>query len=359
MDSSTRRELTALRLAALSLASVGNPSPPDVVRHLLAMQAQDFPGAKWSIGVRSPASTDALVETSLAAGEIVRSWPLRGTLHFVAPEDLKWMLGVSGPHQANRSAKRRRDLEITDGELARAGDVASGLMTGGRVIRRDRLLEAWSNAGIPTTGQRGYHLLWNIAHSGLIVFGPVDGKHPTFALLDEFVSKHRTLDGDEALAELARRYFHGHGPATIKDFAWWASITLSDAKRGLALSVEHLEAREFDGTTYYLSRDLAPVNHSVLALPGFDEYLLGYQDRSAALRSEFANQIAPGGNGIFLPTIVVDGAVLGTWKRTEGAKKVTVDIVPFETLSARTIARFTRQMKRYGEFLGKPVEVQP
>jgi hypothetical protein len=324
---------------------------------MLAMQAQDLPGARWSVGVRLPGSTNVTVERALASGEIVRSWPMRGTLHLVAPEDLGWMLAISGPRQSKWAAKRRGDLAITDAELARAGDIAVGLMAGGRAVRRDRLLEAWAAAGIPTTGQRGYHLLWNLGHAGLIVFGPSDGKQPTFTLLEEWVQHRRRLEGDEALGEFAARYFRSHGPATVQDFAWWASITLGDARKALAIANRGLEMREYGGVPHYFAPGLEPAAAAVHALPGFDEYMLGYRDRSPALPAEYSDRIVPGNNGLFLPTIVVDGAIVGTWKRTETSKVVRIEPIGFRPLTTRAIAGFRRAIARYGEFTGKAVEV--
>jgi hypothetical protein len=354
------RELTALRLTAQHIAPGTTGSafakPVDVARWMLAMQAQDLPGARWSVGLRLPHSTDAAIEAALAAGEIVRSWPMRGTLHLVAPEDLGWMLAVSAPRQSNWAAKRRRDLEITDEQLTRAGDIAVKLMTGGGHVRRDRLLEAWEAGGIPTTGQRGYHLLWNLGHSGLLVFGAPDGKQATFALLEEWVTRSKQLTGDEALGEFAARYFRSHGPATVQDFAWWASITLGDARKGLAIADDQLEERQFGGTAHYLAPGLEPAKRAVHALPGFDEYMLGYRDRSPALAAEFSDRIVPGNNGIFLPTIVVDGEVVGTWKRTDAARTTRVEIVEFRGLGSRARAAAQRAIERYGDFTGKPVE---
>ncbi|CAN5128914.1 winged helix DNA-binding domain-containing protein [soil metagenome] len=357
MPASPRRDLTALRLAAQRIAHSDFARPADVVRHMLAMQAQDFPGAKWSVGLRLPGSTDAAIEAALATGEIVRSWPMRGTLHFVAAEDLGWLLDIAGPRQATWAAKRRGDLEITEAQLGRAADLAVGALSGGRVLRRDLLLKVWEEGGIPTTGQRAYHLLWNLGHAKVLVFGPVEGKQPTFTLLEEWVPNPRRLDRDEALAEFATRYFSSHGPATVRDFAWWASITLGDARQGVAAATG-LVALDVEGTTYYLAEGLEPGASGVHALPGFDEYLLGYQDRSAALAPEHSQQIVPGNNGMFLPTIVVDGEVVGTWKRTEGVKKIIVDVIPFTTLTKKAGAGFARDMKRYGEFTGKPVELR-
>lgn len=353
----TRRELTSLRLAAQHIAHSSFTTPAEVVRHMLAMQAQDFAGAKWAVGLRLPGSTNAAIEASLASGEIVRSWPMRGTLHFVDAQDLWWMLAISATRQKTKAAKRRGDLGITDAELVRAGDIAAREMTGGRSIRRDTLIEAWEADGLSAAGQRAYHLLWNLGQDRLIVFGPVDGKQPTFALFDEWIVDSRRITGDEALAEFATRYFTSHGPATVRDLAWWASITLTDARRAVSAATG-LQEREFDEGTYYLAEGLEPAADGSYALPGFDEYILGYQNRSAPLADDHFERIVPGKNGIFLPTVVVDGEVVGTWKRAESATRVVVELVAFEKLSAKARTAFAAAMKRYGEFVGKPVEVR-
>lgn len=356
MTTASSRELTALRLGAQAIASSAFRTPREVVSWMLAMQAQDFGGAKWAIGLRLPGSTDATIEAALAAGELVRSWPMRGTLHFTTPEDLGWILDVTVPRQANQAARRRQELEITDQQLDRAGEIALEVMSDGSAIRRDQMIEVWEAAGIPAGGQRAYHLLWNLGQRKRIVFGPVDGKHPTFMRFDATVHDPRRLEPDEALGEFATRYFRSHGPATVRDFAWWSSLTLGDARKGVALATG-LEERDFGGVAHYLAEGLEPVApRAVHALPGFDEYLLGYQDRSPALSDEFRDRIVPGNNGVFLPTIVVDGQVRGTWKRTETAKTVRIETEEFTELTARARAGFERAAQRYGAFLGKAVE---
>ena len=360
MVTAGRRELTALRLTAQAIGSDGGGartplSPTAVVQHMLAIQAQDYSGALWSIGLRSPGATHLTVERAIPDRHIVRSWPMRGTLHFVAAQDLGWMLRISAARQATWSAKRRSDLAISDRELHAARDIATGLVSG-QLVRRDTLLAAFEAAGIPTTAQRGYHLLWNLAHDGLIVHGPVDGTQPTFALLEEWVTNPTQLEGDEALGEFARRYFASHGPATERDFAWWASITLGDARRGIAIATP--QSRTIDGTTYYLAPGCEPARPAVHALPGFDEFMLGYQDRSAGLDTRFAQLIVPGLNGIFLPTIVSNGQVVGTWKRVTSARRMTVDTIGFEPLAARVSSGFAKAMKRYAQFWGIEVVVR-
>ncbi len=350
------KELTGLRLAAQRISTSDCDTPADVVRRMLAMQAQDLPGARWSVGLRLPGSTESDIEHALASGDIVRSWPMRGTLHFVTPDDLGWILDICAPRQAAVAAKRRQDLEITDAELLRAADVAANAMSGGISIRRDALLTKWQQAGIPTTGQRAYHLLWNLGQRKHIVFGPPEGKHPTFALFDEWVKAPRSIERDQALAEFAGRYFGSHGPATVRDFAWWAGITLSDARRGVA-AASGLQERDFDGVAHYFSEGLEIAPQGVHALPGFDEYMLGYQDRLRVLPAEFASRIVPGNNGMFMPTIVAGGQVVGTWKRQETAKIVHIEETEFSSWSKVARTGFEGAIAKYGQFVGKPIEL--
>lgn len=346
-----RRELTALRLSAQRISAADLERPEDVVRHLLAMQAQDFAGARWSIGLRVPSSTDASVLAAIAERRIARSWPMRGTLHFVVPEDLRWMLALSAPRLRNSSTKRHTELGITDEHLATARRVAESLCAGTEV-RRDDLLAAFEAAGIPVGAQRNYHLLWNLSHDGVLVLGATDGKQPTYALFDEWITHSRELSGDEALAEFALRYFTSHGPATIRDFAWWSNQTLGDARRGLAAVESQLESRDWGDETYWYRPGLEPAPRQTFLLPGFDEFMLGYSDRSAPLAGRDQNLVVPGNNGVFFSTIVVGGLIAGTWRRTATAKRVTVSTEWFGASSS-----IAKPLKRYGRYLGLPAEL--
>ena len=349
----SRTLLTSLRLAAQWIST---PRPgataAEVVRHMTAMQAQDFAGAKWSVGLRAPGLTDVDVEAALADRSVVRSWPMRGTLHLTAPEDLGWMLRLTAPRLIRGARLRREQLGLSEAHIERAREGAVGALAGGRVLSRDGIQQLWTEQGIETTGQRGYHLLWSLSQTGTLVFGPVDGKQQTFTLLDEWVTAPRVLDGDEALGEWAARYIASHGPATVRDFAWWASLTLTEARRGIAVAAPR--ELEVDGTTYYLAHDLEPARRGTHLLPGFDEYLLGYQDRSAPLAAEHFAVIVPGSNGVFQPTMVDAGEVVGTWRRTVRAKRVDLALLPFEQ---RDVSRWSRAASRYGSFLGIPAEV--
>jgi hypothetical protein len=177
-----------------------------------------------------------------------------------------------------------------------------------------------------------------------------------WTLLEEWVAAPRTLDRDEALREFALRYMLGHGPATARDLAWWSSLTLTDARAGLAAAADQLDTLEVAGETYYMHPGLEPAPRAVHLLPGFDEFVLGYTDRSAQLAPEHFLTIVPGGNGVFFPTIVVDGQVVGTWKREKAtAKRLTMRLSPFGSLSAATTRAIQARLARYAAFIGTEV----
>ena len=204
---SDRRRLAALRLRAQRIERPEHATPLDTVRWMLALQGQDLPGAKWSIGLREAGGTERGVEAAFDAGHIVRSWPMRGTLHVVAGEDLGWMLDLTTPAAIASSAQRRAALGLDLADAHRARDVVQRVLAGHKVLTRDATLAAIDAGGVSTAGQRGYHLLWYLAQTGTLVLGPTEGRQQTYALLDDWVPDRRTLDRDEALGELALRLF--------------------------------------------------------------------------------------------------------------------------------------------------------
>jgi hypothetical protein len=334
--------------------------PLEVVRRMLALQAQDFPGVKWSVGIRQTGATEVAVETACDAGEIVRSWPLRGTLHLVAGEDLRWLLALTAPRATASAAGRRASLGITEDDVEKAREIARSALSGRRVLTRDALLATFDAAGVSTLGQRGYHLLWYLAQTGTLVLGATVGRKQTFALLDEWVPQPRRLDGDEALGELALRYFRSHGPATAADLARWSGVTVGEVRRGIGICGTKLTTLELDGVTYHLAPEtleVAPPTARVHLLPSFDEYLLGYGDRTAALAREHSEAIVPGGNGMFKPTIVVDGEVVGTWKRTLRSREIVIEAAPFARLPSTVREGLAKAVQAYGWFTGRPARL--
>lgn len=329
-------DIASLRLVAQRIAGPGCATATDAVRWLTAVQAQDFPGAVRSIALRTESKNRQGVEAALNAGEIVRSWPMRGTLHFVLADDLSWMLDRTTERLLAGAAARRAALGLDAPIMERARQLAIDALVGGRQLHRDALLRIWDEAGLLTVKQRGYHLIWYLAQTGTLCYGPVHDGEQCLVLLDEWVSRPRRLAREEALGEWALRYFHSHGPATVQDFAWWTKLTAADIKTGLAVARPLLDRLEVDGVEYFLHPETMTLldtyrsqAQSVFLLPGFDEYMLGYRDRSAALPAEFARRIQPGNNGMFQPTIIAGGEVIGTWKQTGRGAKQTVLATPF------------------------------
>jgi hypothetical protein len=312
--------VAAQRLRHQLLDGTRAATPHEVVSHLGCVQAQDYLGALWAVGARTRSGTEADVERALAEGTIVRTWPLRGTLHFVAAEDVYWILDFLAP----RAIRRQRALD--ERLLPRCRTAARRALSGGNALTRTELY-----AALPP-GDR-LQMVWRLAHEKVICFGPRRGKQQTFVLLDEWVPPSRTRVPADPLAELARRYFASHGPATAEDFAWWAGLPLSEARR--------------------VTPSFAPTSAraaSVHLLPPFDEYTVAYTDRGDILDPAFAKRVNAGG-GMLNAVIVSHGRVIGTWKRTLSRNSVTVTPSLFRDLTAAEQRALERQIARYGAFL--------
>lgn len=342
-----------MRVVAQRIAGPGFASAADTVRWLTAAQAQDFPGALTSIALRSGAEGRASMLDALNTGEVVRSWPMRGTLHFVAAEDLSWMLTLTGARTLSSARARHRALDIDDAAIDNARNIAREAVADGGLSRAE-LMQAWEQAGIATANQRGLHLLWTLALTGVVCLGPVDGGAQRVMLVDEWIGQSRKLDGDAALGEWALRYFRSHGPATLDDFVWWTKLTVRQARAGLALASEQLEKTSVDGVDHFLDPAVPELlsthrRHArgLFLLPGFDEFILGYRDRGAAVDPAFQPRLQPGNNGMFMPTVVENGRVVGTWKRRRGAAG-GIDATPFTEFGARTEKAIPRAYSALG-----------
>jgi hypothetical protein len=325
----------------------------EVVTTLGAMQGQDYASALWAIGLRLPASTEGDIEQAIRDRTIVRTWPMRGTLHFVPAADVRWMLGLLTPRVIAGTAARVRQLELDDATFAKAERALVRALQAGQQLTRDDILLTLEQAKISTAGGRGYHILFRLAMQGLICYGPRVGKQQTFVLLDEWLLRTRSLGREEALAELARRFFGGHGPATVQDFVWWSGLKVAEAKAALASVASSMECHRVDGIEYWhIPGQGIADTAGVHLLPAFDEYLLGYKERSAVLDAAHAGKVVPGGNGVFLPMMVRDGHVIGTWKRAVAKDRARVTLLPFAPLTKSALKAFDAAAVRYGEFYG-------
>ena len=345
------------RLRTQRLTGPGFKAPADAVRWFGVVQAQDYYGALWAVGQRTANATEARVEQAIANRAIVRTWPLRGTLHFVAAEDVGWIMQHFAPQLAARTARRFLPFGLDRKVFDRCASVIVKALEGGRQLTRPKLYERLERAGIPTR-DRGMHILWQMAHDGLICFGTREGKQHTFVLLEEWVPKRKRLDRDEALAELARRYFTSHGPATLQDFTWWSGLTAPDARRAVEVAGVNAPRTLAPRTSPAprSSHDAPRTSHraSALLLPPYDEYTVAYKDRSAALDPKHA---AATRNGIFSPTIVIDGRIAGLWARRDTASATTISLQPLRRLTPPQSRAIAAAAARYGRFLDRPVRI--
>ena len=350
------RNLGWQRLTNLQIAESRCTTPGQVVAALGAMQAQDYAGALWAIGLRMPGSTLIDIERAIADRSIVRSWPLRGTLHFVAAADLRWLLDLLAARAISGSAKRHRDLALDAASFTKAEKLLTRALEGGRQLTRDAIFERLQRAKLSTDSGRGYHMLWRLAQEQVLCFGIPAGKQPTFTLLNEWIPASKRLDRGAALGELARRYFTSHGPATLRDLMRWANINGAEAKLGLEAAAQRLTRDTYHGSDYWLPSQAAAPSRAAggtFLLPGFDEFLLGYGDRAAVLDPVHAANIVPGGNGVFRPTLVRDGRVIGTWKAVVSKRSARILADPFAPLSKVQQRPLERAAEQYARFLGR------
>ncbi len=352
----------AARIRSLLLADHPFTSAVDVVTWLGALQAQDVASGMWSLGARLPGSSVGDVAEAFEDAQILRTWPMRGTIHIVPSRDARWMLDLTGRRSLDLSLRQREQLGMTLPEADRAASVLEAALAGGRRLTRAEALGTLSDAGIATDGQRGYHLLVHSSLLGVTCIGPQQGTEQTFVRLDEWAPEQVEYGRADALVELAFRYFRSHGPTTVRDFAGWTGLTLTDARAGVAGNVGRLAPVGAAGEEIWQAADpdprLSGGTRGVLALPGFDELVLGYKDRSLHVPDGALDLIVPGGNGVFRATIVVDGTVRATWRRTLRGSRVVIDVEPFAPLAPRTLAAARRALERYADYLGLTPEIR-
>ena len=304
--------------------------PIDVVRWLVASQAQDFAGAKWALGLRASGATDAQVEREFNEGAILRTHLMRPTWHFVTQEDIRWMLALTAPrvHAVNAHYYRKVGLEAAT--LRKATATLTRALEGGHELTRDELRQELARARIDTDGQRTAYILMHAELEAAICSGPRRGKQFTYALFDERAVRARALSRKDALAELTGRYFASRGPATVRDFAKWSGLTIAEARGGLEAAAPRLRSRVVGGVTYWSAPTAARAQRSERChlLSIYDEYISSYRDRSAICEPAYGKRLVGMGNALAY-VMVMDGRIVGTWKRSSSKDTVHIHLTPF------------------------------
>ncbi|MFI1990248.1 winged helix DNA-binding domain-containing protein [Actinoplanes sp. NPDC020271] len=345
-------------MTSLLLGRVAKKSTLEIVEWFGAMQAQDLNSVLWSLGARLPGRTLPEIVADTEKRDVVRTWPMRGTVHLIPSADAHWMLELTGVRALAGAAKRREFLGLSEADADKAAEILGTALAGGGRLTRSSCVAALNEGGVQVSGPLGYHLLWYASQRGVTAIAPNEGSEQTFVLLDEWAPSRNTPSREEALGILAHRYFRGHGPTTAKDFAGWTMLPMKDARAGIAAA--GLQRADVDGVEMWADPavlDAGPVR-GWHALPGFDEYMLGYKDRSMMATADMLKSIIPGGNGIFQSTLVQDGRVRAVWKRTLGKKAVSVTVSPLTDFTATDWAAAEEALQPFGTFVGLPVTVK-
>jgi len=354
--------LIAHRLRNQKLVASDLRRPEDVVSWLGAVQAQDYAGARWALGQRARGLTDAGVRRAFDEGRILRTHVLRPTWHFVAPADLRWLLTLSAPrvHQVSGSVFRQCDLDRPT--LSRCRRVFDRVLRDGASLTRSELATALTRAKIPAAGIRLAYIMLHSELERVVTSGPVRGKQFTYALFDERVTTHTALEGDAALAELVRRYFTSHGPATVRDFVWWSGLTTKQTTRGLDI-VKPALVKQVSGERTYWSATPTPRAARPPAgahlLPSYDEYLIAYKDRDPVVDLELPAASAFAGEDAYAHPIVIAGRFAGVWRRRVTAGRVDPEIKPYRRLSREETRALAAATQRLGAFYELPVARVP
>jgi hypothetical protein len=356
-------EISSARLVSQHIMGTKFKTCRDLVNWMGAMQAQDYEMAKWALGIRLPGSGEEEIEIAIGRGDIIRTHVLRPTWHFASAEDARWMIRLTAPHIHAGMKSRHKQLEITGTVLKKSNRIIEKVLALKKYASRDELVAGFEKAGLPNTDNRAAHLLICAELDMLICSGPSHGKKQTYALFDERVPETQLISRSDALARLATKYFSSHGPATLKDFTWWSGLPAADARQGLESVKSGLDNEKLDDETYWFGGSLSvPAKNTfpVLLLPGYDEIIISYKDRSAVIpNGKFRQAISS--NGIFWPVVLIDGKAAGTWKRTLKKDKLIITLDMFvgsHKLSGKTIKKqIEKSAGSYGHFFGLKTEL--
>jgi hypothetical protein len=334
------------RLARQHISRPVGDGVAGMVRRLVGVQAQDFAGSKWALGLRLIGVDDAEVERAFNAGEILRTHLLRPTWHFVTPADIRALLLLTGPRVLAQNGSMCRKLSLDALTLRRSTAAMARALEGGRHLTRDALRAVVQHAGIATDGlQRMAYIMMHAELTGVICSGALEGRQFTYALLEERVAAPPPPDRDAVLADIAGRYLTTRAPATARDFAKWAGLTIAEASRA------------FDALPASRPIRVPAKAPRVHLLSIYDEYISSYRDRSAIVAPAHGQRLIQQGAALAW-VIVLDGRIAGTFRRVSKPRAVGIQPTLFVRLSRAERDALAAAIERYATFLGLPVTLR-
>lgn len=354
--------ILAARLYSQNLLDARSATPEEVVGRLGAVQSQDYPAAKWGVGMRMTAAIDTDLDEAYDEGRILRTHVLRPTWHFVLPEDIRWMVALTGPAVQRVMGTYHRKWGVTDALKRQSREIIARELQGGKALTRNDLKDAFQKAGMDIDGERPLHLMMDAELEGLICSGPRRGKQFTYMLMDDRAPAANSLPSREEMrANLARRYLRGHGPAQTQDFAWWAGMTKKEAALAFeSIRTELITETRGDKTYWFtpLDKQAQPdISMTAFFLSIYDEYTIGFSDRSDLGDERERELLIKMGNGL-TAVLALGGRVIGTWKRRQSAKGMTVSTTLFRELTVEEQRAVQAAAERYAAFFGLPVTLE-
>lgn len=350
--------IAALRLHNQHILKSTLTSPEEAVKWFGAVQAQEYLFSLWALGLRVPGSTEETIKKAITERKIIRTWPMRGTIHYVPAEDTAWMTALMAKRVNLKFKNQLEKMGLPHSTVLAAKPLLIKALEQGDHLTRAELYEKLEQGGIKNAKKFGLFIVAYWAQEGLLCFGIHRGKQPTFTLLEQWVPNQQKLTVEESLAEITRRYFQSHGPATLHDFAWWSGLTITEVKQGIKLVGNFLASHEYRGKQYFTATSLnisQPVSAAgSFLLPCFDEYTVSYKDRSVAVDQE---NLVNYGYGVNWNNIIIDGRITGAWKRTVKSKEVIIELRPVRELTKKETAQLFAKAAEFGRFIGLPANV--
>jgi hypothetical protein len=353
-------DIASYRLYNQRLSQIKLDDPTEVVSWLGAVQSQDYAGAKWAIGLRTTGLTDTDVDRAFAEGSILRTHLLRPTWHFVTPADIRWLLALTAPRVRALMAYMDRQLEMDRTIFKKTNDVLTKTLQDGKQLTRIELGSALQKNNINTDELRLGHLMMHAELDGIVCSGARRGRQFTYALLEERVPQVDPLPRDEALAKLITQYFQSHGPATLQDFCVWSGLVMADARNGIEMVKSEFVSEEIDGQTYWFKETKLPARKkspTAYLLPNYDEYFIGFKDRSAILNIVQQVGIQKNNPSLLANVIILDGQVVGGWRRTLKKNEVLLEASLITKLTNTQEQAITDAAEQFGTFLELPVSL--
>lgn len=353
-------DIPLYRLHNQRLSTTTFTKPDEVVSWLGAVQAQDYAGAKWALAQRMTDTTDAALDRAFADGSILRSHLLRPTWHFATPKDIRWLLRLTAPRVHAVNAFMYRQMELDKTTFKKSYTVLERSLRDSKQLTRTELASALEKAGIIANGVRLVCIMMSAELDGLIISGARRGKQFTYALLEERVPPVKVLHREEALGELTKRYFLTRSPATAQDFAWWSGLTMADAKNGIEMVKSEFVSEVIEGQEYWFKETRISKNEKsprAFLLPNYDEYFIGFKDRSAILKFIKQANIAGDDPALLSNVIILNGQLVGGWRRTLSKKEVLVETSLITKLGKTEKGLIDEAAERFGRFLELPVSI--